>query len=118
MLAQYNGVLVALALALFVAALLRVSHRFFGGTVREFAEKQEPFECGERQIVSPRQRYAVKFYLVAILFVVFDVEAVFFYAWGALFRELGWFGFVSMAIFTVPLVVGLVYEWQKGALEW
>ncbi len=118
MLAQYTGVLVALALALFVAAVLRVAHRLLGGRVREFAEKQEPFECGERQIVSPRQRYAVKFYLVAILFVVFDVEAVFFYAWGALFQELGWFGFSAMSIFTVPLVVGLVYEWQKGALEW
>ena len=118
MLAQYNGVLVALALALFVAALLRVSHRVFGGTVREFAEKQEPFECGERQIVSPRQRYAVKFYLVAILFVVFDVEAIFFYPWGAVFGELRWFGLAAISTFTVPLVVGLVYEWMKGGLEW
>lgn len=118
MLAEYSGVLVILALAAFVAGLLRTAHRLLGGTHREFDEKQEPFECGEKQIVSPKQRYAVKFYLVAILFVVFDVEAVFFYAWGALFQELGWFGFASMAIFTVPLVTGLLYEWRKGALEW
>jgi NADH-quinone oxidoreductase subunit A len=118
MLAQYSGVLVILAIALFIAGLLRGAHHLLGRTHREFAEKQEPFECGEHQIVSPKQRYAVKFYLVAILFVVFDVEAVFFYAWGALFQELGWFGFASMTIFTIPLVVGLVYEWQKGALEW
>jgi NADH-quinone oxidoreductase subunit A len=60
----------------------------------------------------------VKFYLVAILFVVFDVEAVFFYPWGALFTELGWHGYWAMVVFTVPLVVGLLYEWMKGALEW
>jgi NADH-quinone oxidoreductase subunit A len=118
MLAQYSGVLVILAIALLIAGLLRGAHHLLGGTHREFAEKQEPFECGERQIVSPKQRYAVKFYLVAILFVVFDVEAVFFYAWGALFQELGWFGFASMMMFMIPLAVGLVYEWQKGALEW
>jgi NADH-quinone oxidoreductase subunit A len=118
MLAEYAGILVILALALFITGLLRGAHHLLGGTHREFAEKQEPFECGESQIVSPKQRYAVKFYVVAILFVVFDVEAVFFYAWGALFQELGWFGFVSMSIFTLTLVIGLVYEWQKGALEW
>ncbi len=60
----------------------------------------------------------MKFYLVAMLFVLFDVEAVFFYPWGALFRDLGWFGFVAMIVFTVPLVRRLVYEWRKGALEW
>jgi len=118
MLGEYAGLVVILALALLITTLMRVSHRLLGGTHREFSEKQEPFECGEKQIVSPRQRYAVKFYLVAILFVVFDVEAVFFYAWGALFQELGWFGFVSMTVFTIPLVVGLLYEWMKGALEW
>jgi NADH-quinone oxidoreductase subunit A len=53
-----------------------------------------------------------------MLFVLFDLEAVFFYPWGALFGELGWFGFWAMAVFTVPLVVGLLYEWRKGALEW
>ena len=88
------------------------------GPRRRFEEKLEPFECGEKQIVSPRQRYAVKFYLVAILFVVFDVEAIFFYPWGAVFQELGWFGFNAMFIFTIPLAVGLVYEWMKGGLDW
>jgi len=88
------------------------------GPRRRFAEKEQPFECGEDQIVSPRQRYAVKFYLVAILFVVFDVEAIYFYPWGATFQETGWFGLVAISIFAVPLVVGLVYEWMKGGLEW
>jgi NADH-quinone oxidoreductase subunit A len=117
MLAEYVGVLLILAIALVVAAGMLTIHRLLGPK-REFPEKLEPFECGESQIVSPRRRYAVKFYLVAILFVVFDVEAIFFYPWGALFRELGWYGLGAMTVFTVPLAVGLLYEWKKGALEW
>jgi NADH-quinone oxidoreductase subunit A len=117
MLAEYAGVLVILAIALgLVGAMLGI--HLVVGPRRVFPSKQEPFECGERPISSPRRRFAVKFYLVAILFVVFDVEAIFFYPWGAVFRDLGWFGFWSMAVFTVPLVVGLVYEWMKGGLEW
>ena len=117
MLAEFTGVLLILALALAVAAGMLGAHRLLGPR-RDFDEKLDPFECGEKQIVSPHQRFSVKFYLVAMLFVVFDLEAVFFYPWGALFRELGGFGFVAMSIFAVPLVVGLVYEWKKGALEW
>ena len=60
----------------------------------------------------------MKFYIVAMLFVIFDLEAVFFYPWGALARELGWFGYGAICVFTVPLVIGLMYEWKKGALEW
>jgi NADH-quinone oxidoreductase subunit A len=117
MLAEYTGVLVVFVIgATIVCALLGI-HLLLGPR-RRFAEKEEPFECGESQLVSPRQRYAVKFYMVAILFVVFDVEAIFFYPWGAVFMELGWFGFVAMTVFTVPLVVGLAYEWMKGGLEW
>jgi NADH-quinone oxidoreductase subunit A len=117
MLAEFTGVLLILALALAVAAGMLGAHRLLGPK-RLFDEKLDPFECGEKQIVSPHQRFSVKFYLVAMLFVVFDLEAVFFYPWGALFRELGGFGLAAMSIFGVPLVVGLVYEWKKGALEW
>ena len=117
MLAEFTGVLLMLALALVVAGAMLGVHRALGPK-REFPEKLDPFECGEKQIVSPSQRFSVKFYLVAMLFVIFDLEAVFFYPWGALFWDLGWFGFWAMAIFAVPLVVGLLYEWRKGALEW
>lgn len=117
MLAEYTGVLVILVIGLVVVGAMLCVHLLLGPR-REFPEKQEPFECGEKQLVSPRQRYAVKFYMVAILFVVFDVEAIFFYPWGAVFDGLGWFGFVAMFIFTIPLAVGLAYEWLKGGLEW
>ena len=117
MLAEYTGVLIVLVIGIvLVCALLGV--HLLVGPKRHFAEKLEPFECGERQIVSPHQRYAVKFYMVAILFVVFDVEAIFFYPWGAVFSELGWYGYGAMLVFTIPLAVGLVYEWLKGGLEW
>jgi NADH-quinone oxidoreductase subunit A len=116
-LAEFAGVLLMLALALLVAAGMLTVHRLLGPR-RRFPEKLEPFECGESQIVSPSQRFSVKFYLVAMLFLIFDLEAVFFYPWGALFRELGLFGLGAMTVFTVPLVVGLIYEWRKGALEW
>jgi len=117
MLAEFTGVLLILVLALLVAAGMIIAHKLLGPK-REFAEKLDPFECGEKQIVSPHQRFSVKFYLVAMLFVLFDLEAVFFYPWGALFTDLGWFGYGAMSVFAVPLVVGLLYEWRKGALEW
>ena len=117
MLAEFTGVLLIFALALVVAVGMLGAFKFLGPK-RVFAEKQEPFECGERQIVSPSQRFSVKFYIVAMLFVIFDLEAVFFYPWGALSRELGWFGYAAIAVFTVPLVIELMYQGKKGALEW
>jgi NADH-quinone oxidoreductase subunit A len=117
MLAEFTGVLLIFALALVVAVGMLGAFKLLGPK-RRFAEKQEPFECGEKQIVSPSQRFSVKFYIVAMLFVIFDLEAVFFYPWGALSRELGWFGYGAIVVFTVPLVIGLMYEWKKGALEW
>jgi len=117
MLAEYTGVLVILAIAMVLVGAMLSIHLLVGPK-RRFESKQEPFECGESPIVSPRRRIAVKFYLVAILFIIFDVEAIYFYPWGATFRELGWFGFGAMAIFTIPLAVGFVYEWMKGGLDW
>jgi len=82
------------------------------------ATKLEAFECGNEPSGSAWGRFSVKFYLTAILFVVFDVEVVFMYPWALVFRDLGWFGMWSMAIFISILALGLVYEWRKGALEW
>jgi NADH-quinone oxidoreductase subunit A len=117
MLADYSGVLLILVLALIVAGAMLGLHRLLGPK-RAFASKLDPFECGETQIVSPKQRYSVRFYMVAMLFILFDVEAVFLYPWGALFLDLGWFGFVEMFTFVFVLTVGLAYVWMKGALEW
>ncbi|MBX7099177.1 MAG: NADH-quinone oxidoreductase subunit A [Myxococcaceae bacterium] len=80
--------------------------------------KSESFECGNPTLGTARQRFAVKFYVVALLFIVFDVEAVFLYPWAVNFRALGWFGYGTMLMFASTLVMGLVYIWKKGALEW
>lgn len=80
--------------------------------------KSEAFECGNPTIGSARQRFAVKFYVVALLFIVFDVEAVFLYPWAVNFKALGWFGYGTMLVFASTLVMGLIYIWKKGALEW
>jgi NADH-quinone oxidoreductase subunit A len=117
MLAEYTGAVVILAISTILAGALLSIHLLLGPR-RSFAEKNEPFECGERPIVSPRQRFSVKFYIVAMLFILFDVEAVLVYPWGALFRDLGWFGFFEMLTFMIMLGGGLAYVWLKGALEW
>jgi NADH-quinone oxidoreductase subunit A len=117
MLAEYTGAVIILSISTILAGALLTIHLLLVPR-RSFAEKNEPFECGERPIVSPHQRFSVKFYIVAMLFILFDVEAVFMYPWGALFVELGWFGFVEMLTFIAILSVGLAYVWMKGALEW
>ena len=88
-----------------------------------FAVMEPAFECGSPTTGDPHSRHSVKFYLVALLFIVFDVESVFIYPWASLLREfhtegLGWFAYVEMLSFMVTLAVGLVYVWRKGALEW
>jgi NADH-quinone oxidoreductase subunit A len=80
--------------------------------------KLTPFECGAPSLGSPHQRLPVKFYVVAVLFLLFDIETVFLFPWAVLFQKLGLFGFIEMGIFLAVLVFGLVYVWRKGALEW
>jgi NADH-quinone oxidoreductase subunit A len=107
--------MIALAAATSIGILVATT---FIGPKKSFPEKMEPFECGEHQLFSPKLRFSVKFYLVALLFVIFDIEAVFLYPWAVLFKELGLFGFVEMMIFIAVLAVGLIYVWKRGALEW
>jgi NADH-quinone oxidoreductase subunit A len=117
MLAEYTGAVIILLIATVLAAALLSIHLLLGPR-RSFAEKNEPFECGERPIVSPHQRFSVKVYIVAMLFILFDVEAVFMYPWAVTLGELGWPSFVVMAVFGATLIVGLVYVWKKGAIDW
>ncbi len=114
---QYVPVLVFILIALFLALLI-LAFAVFIGPKKGFAEKMAPFECGEEQIVSPKLRFSIKFYLVAIVFVLFDIEAVFLYPWAVLYRQLGWFGLIEMMVFIVILAIGLFYIWKKGVLEW
>jgi len=111
----------SLAIAMLVAGVMAVAIVFVAsvlGPKRPTRIKLEPFECGSEPVGSARQRFAVKFYVVALLFIVFDVEAVFLYPWAVNFKDLGWFGYGEMALFAATLVVALIYIWKKGALNW
>jgi len=89
------------------------------GPSRPTRVKQMPYECGMEPIQSTaRERYSIHFYLVAILFILFDLEIAFLFPWAIVLREIGLFGFLAMAVFLAILVVGFIYEWKKGALEW
>jgi NADH-quinone oxidoreductase subunit A len=80
--------------------------------------KLEPYECGMQPIGPNRIRFAVKFYIIAMLFIVFDIETVFLFPWAVIFKDLKMFGFIEMGIFIAILFAGLAYVWRKGALEW
>ena len=80
--------------------------------------KLAPYECGCEPVGSARERFSIKFYLIAMLFILFDIEAVFLYPWSVIFKRLGMFGLMEMGVFIVILFVGYVYVWKKGALEW
>jgi NADH-quinone oxidoreductase subunit A len=85
---------------------------------RPTAEKLEPYECGIVPLQEPVRRFPVKFYLVAMLYVIFDIEIVFLFAWAAQFPQLGWYGMAAVGLFTLLLIETLVYVWRRGALDW
>jgi NADH-quinone oxidoreductase subunit A len=99
-----------------VLALLAVASKV--GPKSTNAAKAEPFESGNPPKGDARIRFSVRFYLIAMLFLIFDLEVVFLYPWAIYFRELGMFGLVQMAIFLVILTIGYIYVWKKGALDW
>jgi NADH-quinone oxidoreductase subunit A len=102
----------ALSVSFWTAATVLGRHKVFG------AETEAPFECGSESTGGRDVKLSVKFYMTAILFIVFDVESVFIYPWAMHFRTLGWSGLAEMFAFLGVIVVALVYVWKKGALEW
>jgi len=113
----YVPILILLGVSVMNAAgMIVLSH--FVSPLRPTAVKLEPYESGMVPLGDTRERFSIKFYLVALLFIIFDIETIFLIPWGVLFRELGLFGFVEMLIFIGVLLVGFVYVWKKGALEW
>jgi NADH-quinone oxidoreductase subunit A len=91
---------------------------FLLGPQRPDPAKSSPYECGFEAFEDARMKFDVRYYLVAILFILFDLEIAFLFPWAVVLKEIGMFGFVGMLVFLAILVVGFVYEWKKGALEW
>jgi len=117
MLRSYIPILMLLGLSILQAVGIVVLSRLASES-RPTAAKLSPYESGITPLGSTRERFSVKFYLVAILFIVFDLETIFLIPWAVAFRDLGLFGLVEMLLFMVVLLVGLVYAWKTGALTW
>lgn len=117
MLGAYLPIIVLVAIALlFGLGSLVVSSLV--GQKKPNPVKLAPYECGCEPVGSARERFSVKFYIIAMLFILFDIEAVFLYPWSVLFKRLGMFGLMEMGVFIIILFVGYIYVWKKGALEW
>lgn len=114
----YIAILILLAAAGEITALMYAFSVFFGPKNMKNPVKGMPFECGSAPIGNAWSRFPIKYYIVAVIFVVFDIEVVFLYPWAVKFRELGMFGLVEMLIFLGILTVGLIYVWKKGVFEW
>ncbi len=113
----YIGIAILLVVGLLNAGLfLALSH--LASVRRPTRVKASAYESGIDPLGDTRDRFSVKFYMVAILFIVFDIETIFFFPWAAIFRDLGLSGLIAMSVFVLVLGVGLAYEWKKGALEW
>jgi NADH-quinone oxidoreductase subunit A len=113
----YFPVVVQVLIAMAVAGGMLGASYVLGQRVRNRV-KDMPYECGITPTGNARERFSVKFYLVGMLFIVFDIEAIFLYPWAVVYRELKMFGFVEMLIFIVLILSGFYYIWKKGALDW
>lgn len=117
MLANYFPVLVFIGIALFIGCAGLAIGAIIGPR-RPYKAKLSQYECGFDALDDARMPFDVRFYLVAILFIIFDLETAFLFPWAVVLRKIGWVGFYAMLFFLGVLVVGFIYEWKKGALDW
>ena len=117
MLENYFPILLFILLGLAIGALAMGFGWLFGPN-RPDSEKLSPYECGFEAFEDARMKFDVRYYLIAILFILFDLEIAFLFPWAVVLDEIGLFGFIAMMVFLGILVVGFIYEWTKGALEW
>jgi NADH-quinone oxidoreductase subunit A len=121
MLSNYLPILIFLIIATGLATVLLVLGTGIGRYFARFHDdgaKRSPYECGFEAFEDTRTKFDVRYYLVAILFIVFDLEIAFLFPWAVALAKIGLFGLIAMAVFLAILVVGFIYEWRKGALEW
>jgi NADH-quinone oxidoreductase subunit A len=117
MLAEYLPILIFIGIAVALSVIM-VGASYFAGLHRPDTEKLSAYECGFEPFQDARKQFDVRFYLVAILFIIFDLEVAFLFPWAVTLGQIGLFGFWSMMVFLGVLTVGFAYEWKKGALEW
>lgn len=117
MLEGYLPILIFLAIAIGLSAVMLTLGRLLS-PVRPDEAKNSPYECGFDAFEDSRMKFDVRYYLVAILFIIFDLEIAFLFPWAVVLQEIGMLGFLAMMVFLGILVIGFIYEWKKGALEW
>ena len=117
LLSQYMPLVIFIGVALVIGIGLLVVP-FIVAYRNPDPEKLSPYECGFAPFDDARMKFDVRFYLVSILFIIFDLEVAFLFPWAVAFGDIGWYGFWSVMIFLAVLTIGFVYEWRKGALEW
>ena len=117
MLGNYLPILIFMSITLVMGTVFIILGKLLGPS-RPDAEKNSPYECGFEAFEDSRMKFDVRYYLVAILFIIFDLEIAFLFPWAIVLDQVGTFGLVAMAVFLTVLVVGFIYEWKKGALEW
>ena len=117
MLFSYWPIAILVALTTVLAGVVIVLGHLLGPN-RPTARKGQPYESGMQPIGPGTRQMPVRFYLVAVLFILFDIEVIFLLPWAVVFRQLGWFGLIEVGVFLVILLVGYAYAWKKGALEW
>ena len=117
MLENYLPILVFLVMGI-IFGVVPVIAGFLLGPRRPDAAKLSPYECGFEAFEDSRMKFDVRYYLVAILFIIFDLEIAFLFPWAIVLDDIGMFGFIAMIVFLAILVIGFIYEWKKGALEW
>ncbi|HRQ04489.1 MAG TPA: NADH-quinone oxidoreductase subunit A [Nitrosomonas halophila] len=117
MLGNYFPILLFILIGLSIGVLSMLAGWLLAPN-RPDAEKLSPYECGFGAFEDARMKFDVRYYLIAILFILFDLEIAFLFPWAVVLNEIGWFGFAAMLVFLSILVVGFIYEWVKGALEW
>ncbi len=117
LLSEYLPILIFIGIAMVISAAF-VGAAFLVARQNPDSEKLSPYECGFEPFDDSRGRFDVRFYLVAILFIIFDLEVAFLFPWAISLSAIGMFGFWSMVVFLGVLTVGFIYEWKKGALEW
>jgi NADH-quinone oxidoreductase subunit A len=115
---QYGPILIFFAIAAIFPVATLAAAKFVRPHPKQSAEKLMPYECGITPESDARGRYTVRFYIIAILFVIFDVETIFLFPWAVQFRVLGLFGLVEMLVFLGILIVGYIWLWKRGALDW
>ena len=117
MLAEYYPILLFIIIGLAVGVAPMAAGKLLAPNNPD-PEKLSPYECGFEAFEDARMKFDVRYYLVAILFILFDLEIAFLFPWAIVLKDLGWFGLIAMFVFLGILVVGFIYEWKKGALEW